>query len=149
MLTMPYKTTCPIDDNHSFYDWLKDLHYTFSSSTNRFSLMQFSNIRNLSIDLSFDENLWKKLPIFYQLTSINVLPTDENPQFYLQSLLDRAPCLYSLIIQSWLFSQVPLVNNTHTSLDRLAIYEWMIINKVIHFFSREACESFIRSPLAI
>ena len=66
-----------------------------------FSFLQLSHIRNLSINLHFETNLWKDVPVFSRLLSITILSTDTNASFHLQSLLDRSPCLDSLTIQSW------------------------------------------------
>jgi hypothetical protein len=61
----------------------------------------------------------KNVPIFSQLTSIDVFLTDDDAQFHLQSLLDRSPCLYSLTIHSWSTSQVPAADNINASVRRL------------------------------
>jgi hypothetical protein len=73
---------------------------------------------------------------------------DEDAPVRLQSLLDRAPNLYSLTIKSWPDSQIPLVENVSSSLRRLDLErcrKW----RGRPFFSREECNIFIRSPLAM
>jgi hypothetical protein len=146
MFDMPYKSTNPRNDDHNLYDRVKNLYRI--TSVECLSFIQFSNIRNLSIDLTFDKKLWENVPIFHQLISITILSTDNDAQFHLQSVLDRAPCLYSLTIQSWPSSDIPIIKNTNTSIRRLNLQMDNLSQNYL-FFSNETSETFIRSPLGM
>ncbi len=129
ILTMAYKSTCPQDNSY----------------------IQFSNIRNLCIELPFDKSSCQIIPTLHRLNSLTVLSTaKKDVQFDLQSLLDRSPCLYSLKIESWLHSQMPVVQNTSASVRRLDIRRVSDYGLgPSMFYSREECNTFIHSPLAM
>ncbi|CAF4440895.1 unnamed protein product, partial [Rotaria sp. Silwood2] len=86
----------------------------------------------------------------------NILPTNVNyyfstdaaAQFHLQSLLDRSPCLNSLIISSWPSSEVPIVKNTNASLRQLDL-RWPSRWSCSLELNSEECNTFIHSPLAM
>jgi hypothetical protein len=155
MLTIPYKSTCPQDTDHRLYDRVNNLCYG-SWLHERHPFLQFFNIRNLSIHLPFNKNFGEIIPTLHQLNSLTVLSAKEDAQFHLQSLLDRAPCLYSLTIKSWPLSQMPVVENTYNaSVRRLDLRlhrrgissSFFSIKECNTFFSRKECNTFIRSPL--
>jgi hypothetical protein len=59
MLTTAHKSTCPQDNDYDLYHQVKNLSYI--SSMECLSFIQFSHIRNLSIELYFDKKLWKNI----------------------------------------------------------------------------------------
>jgi len=145
MLTIPYKSTCPQDTDHRLYDRVNNLCYDSWLHENH-SFVQFFNIRNLSIHLPLNKNFGEIIPTLRQLNSLTVLSAKENAQFQLQSLLDRAPFLYSLTIKSWPLSQIPVVKDTYNaSIRRLDLR--LHSRESGSFFSREECNTFICSPL--
>jgi hypothetical protein len=148
MLTMPWKSTCPQDNDYCSYDKVNNLHYKSPLFTDYFSLIQFPNVRNLHINLPFNEYFWQIIPTLHQLNSLTVLSAKENAQLDLQSILDRAPYLYSLTIKSWTTSQIPVVQNSNLSVGRLDIREYRGWG-VSSYFSIEECKTFIHSPLAM
>jgi hypothetical protein len=66
MLAVPYKSTCPEDINYYLYDRVTKINYKFQSLIVP-SFIQFTNIRSLYINLPFDENFAKIVPILHHL----------------------------------------------------------------------------------
>ena len=147
IFTTTYKTTCPRDINNSPYHRVNNLRYDSLLSEDR-GFVQFFNLRSLSIHLPFNKHFEVIVPTLCRLNSLTILSTKENAPFSLQSLLDRAPCLYSLTIQSWPFLQVPLVENTSSSVRQLDL-RLDGRGGIGSFFSEVECHHFMRSPLGI
>ncbi|CAF0981352.1 unnamed protein product [Adineta ricciae] len=102
--------------------------------------IQVHNIRNLTIDLPFNDRLFEFLPTFHRLNSLTVSSRYNNADRCLQLLLDRAPCLYSLSIKSWPDSQTPIVGNTSPSLRRLDL-RMAEYTTLQHVFTVEECKA--------
>ena len=142
-----YKSTRPRDTNHCLYHRVNNLRYDSSLCQDQF-YVQFFHLRSLSIHLPFDKHFENIVPTFYCLNSLTILSTKENAQLYLQSLLDRAPCLHSLTVHSWPLLQIPVVENTSASLRQLDLrLDGRGDNG--SFFSEVECYRLIHSPLGI
>jgi hypothetical protein len=148
MLTVKHKSTSPHDNDYLLYDKVNNVHYNPCLLNYYLSSIQFSNIRHLGICLASDKHFCQIIPTLHQLNSLDVSADGEDAQFHLQTLLDRAPRLYSLSIKSWPHSQMPLVENTNVSLRRLDL-RLHRRGKNSSFFSNKECNTFIHSPLAM
>ena len=86
------------------YDYVHSL-INFKRKISFHSSLVFQNIRNLHIDLPFNEHFWSIVPTINQLISLKIERFNNNKAcLQLQTLLDQSPNLYSLKFKSPYFS---------------------------------------------
>jgi hypothetical protein len=101
------KSTCPDNNIYPSYNQVHILDYGIAPSENRvLPQFTFSNIHDLILSLPVDDNFWSIMPQFDHLKSLKMIPHDTDQydfdsQFQLQTILDRAPRLYSLGFDAW------------------------------------------------
>lgn len=120
----------------------QDKHFNDELSSNNF----FSKILTIQIDLSAKNSFWRNSSMFYCLKSLSVSLLDETNCVDLQSILDRCPCLYELIIEKWSSSQIPLLENRSESIRRLNLGMNQSWNEN-SFINRQMCHHFVHSSL--
>ncbi|CAF3867230.1 unnamed protein product [Rotaria sp. Silwood1] len=149
------KSTCPSDNEYWSYDHVNNLCYGSSHFTSSImSRVRFSNIQYLSLSLPFNDQFLLVVSKLDRLTSlcisINNHKKTDNVLSQLQTLLDRAPCLYSLSLDAWpsLNQQVPLMENICPSIRRLN-FQGYARGKNWCYFNDEQCRQLSHSPLGI
>ena len=92
------KSTCPNEEDYWSYDNVQNLHMKAYNNENTPQLCtRLPNIRCLKNDLTYGDQLWSCIPSLDQLISLYItLPSKDFHYCQLQSLCERAPCLYSL-----------------------------------------------------
>ncbi|CAF2680320.1 unnamed protein product [Rotaria sp. Silwood2] len=143
-----FKSTCPHVKCHCSYNRVRRLKYLPSISENINQChISFCNVQDLTIYLPLTNHLWMIVPKFHQLTSLCVSWYNYDKDFpdQLQLLLDRAPNLYSLSIETWRSqtTQLAPVKITHASIRRLDFYNYN------YYYNNEDCSILSRSPLGI
>jgi hypothetical protein len=108
-------------------------------------ILQFPNIQKLTIQPPFDDYFWWIIPNLHRLTSLTIKSSTQNfNPSHLQTLLDRAPRLYSLNFH--LQSKFLLSNLTSTSIRRLDLKQ-SSSSDPYSFFNHEQCIALTRSSL--
>jgi hypothetical protein len=114
-----------------------------SKEVSLYSPLDFSNIRNLYIDLPFNDHFWLIVPSINQLISLNIERFNNGKaRVQLQILLDRAPNLYSLTFKSPYFSPKLLFELKSTTIRRLDLL------KCNHWFNKQQCLDLINSSFS-
>jgi hypothetical protein len=89
-------STCSNEEDFCSYNRVKILSYDDSINYQ----VYFSNIQHLTIKLPFQNHFWSIIPSLNKLNSLSVQLNDKSDYILLQSLLDKASNLYSLIVKS-------------------------------------------------
>jgi hypothetical protein len=149
------KSTCPNEKDFWSYDQVQTLEYSNRNeylctelSTNSFC---FPNLRHLKIDLPLDGYFLTAVPSLYHLTSLHITSIEDSACFHLQSILDRAPRLYSLTVEFWPSIQSPLYQVKNTSIRRLVftVKRFTIFHQCDQCLSDVECALLINSPLGL
>jgi hypothetical protein len=146
------KSTCPNEKDFWSYDRVQALEYSNRTeylctelSTNSSC---FPNLRHLKIDLPFDEYFLTAVPSLHHLTSLHITSIEDSACFHLQSILDRAPHLYSLTVEFGPSIQSSLYQVKNTSIRRLVFTVTSF--KIFHqCLSDVECDLLINSPLGL
>ncbi|CAF1141771.1 unnamed protein product [Rotaria sp. Silwood1] len=143
-----FKSTCPHNKCHCSYDRVHRLKYISSPSEDlNQSHISFSNVQDLTIYFPINNHLWMIVPRFHQLTSLCVAWYNYDQDFpsQLQLLLDRAPRLHSLSVETWRSypTQIAPFEITHASIRRLDFYNYH------YHYNNEDCRILSGSPLGI
>ncbi|CAF2796210.1 unnamed protein product [Rotaria sp. Silwood2] len=145
-------STCPRESDYWSYNHVHTVSHCnapiIGSST--LSQMHFPNVKHLSVTLRSNDQFWSTISTFDQLISLDISLTnnDNNVRSQLQTILDRASCLYSLKIKSWFDFEVPLVNHTSSSVRRLDL-QGCFRYQTEQWFNSEECAKLCHSPLGI
>jgi len=142
---MNFKSTCPNNEHHFMYNCVHSLEYDLgiSKEISLYSPLNFSNIRNLYIDLPFNEHFWSIVPSINQLISLNIERFNNGKaRIQLQTLLDRSPNLYSLNFKSPYFSPKLLFELKCITIRRLNLLECN------HWFNKQQCIDLINSSFS-
>ena len=145
---LEYKSTRSHDQCCCSYTRVRRLKYTSSPAESLDSgHVRFSNLQHLTVYLPLDDQFWTVISDFNRLTSLCVAWYNYNEQFpgQLQSLLDRAPHLYSLSIETWRSSTIRMApaDIIHSAVRRLDFYNYH------YHYSSEDCATLSRSPLGL
>ncbi|CAF1417175.1 unnamed protein product [Rotaria sp. Silwood1] len=124
------KSTCPGNDIHFSYDQVHSLQYEIFPPTNQISSQfMFLNIHELYMYFPIDVNFWLVMPRLDHLKSLSVGIDDLVQTFdtlcQLQTILDRAPRLYSLTFERWpeTFTDMPPFNYSSNSVRLLHLQD--------------------------
>jgi hypothetical protein len=110
------KSTCPSNTVADSYDRVESLTYRTSSSVNAFLPdIQFSNIQRLHLKISFENWFWSIVPTLNRLISLEIHIYADSDLSPLQTLLDKAPRLYSLSFYWWCSSPTGVLSCNLTS----------------------------------
>ncbi|CAF3041796.1 unnamed protein product [Rotaria socialis] len=148
------KSTCPRDDDYWSYNRVTTLIQHYSTLHDLFlSHIRFHNIRHLEMNLPVSDQFLSVLSRLDQLTSLSVSSDadidDDIVLSQLQTLINRAPRLYSLTIADWrssIIQHLPLYL-TSNSIRRLDLQSHHYLKRD-RCFNSEQCVAFLRSPLA-
>jgi hypothetical protein len=136
---MQFKSTCPNNEIHWFYDNVENLSFTDAICPS----IRFQNLKCLKIIRPFDELFWSIVSNFNRLKSLHVrLLNERNSVLQLENLVQKLTCLYSLTLTGEIFAYEVLLNLRNSSIRRLHLYDFGCFNE-------EQCENFISSPLGI
>ncbi|CAF3340462.1 unnamed protein product [Rotaria sp. Silwood2] len=149
------KATCPSEDDYWSFDRVTTLIYNSDILNGMIRYpFRFSNIQHLDITFPMCDQFLLNIPRLDHLISLvasNRDDTDSDNAFnQLQYLIDRAPHLYSLTIETWsssIIQEIPGKINS-TSIRRLDLQSFYY-PKCDRCFNTEQCLRFTRSPLAI
>jgi hypothetical protein len=149
------KSTCPSNDDYWSYDRVTTLNYQSGelNETIRYPF-RFSNIRHLDITFPMCSQFSSTVPRFDHLISLVASNTrlidSDNALDQLICLIDRAPRLYSLTINSWSSSIIHeiLCKINSTSIRRLDLLSFYYPD-CDRCFNAEQCLRFARSPLGM
>ncbi|CAF1359005.1 unnamed protein product [Rotaria sp. Silwood1] len=108
--------------------------------------VQFFNIRHLQIKLPFDDTFWSLIPTLDQLISLDVKLNRDLGYSQLQTLLDRAPHLYSLRFCHFNDFSMTSFNIKSTSIRRLEFFQHLEVR--LRYFNSEECTILGNSSLA-
>ncbi len=147
-----FKSTSTKTD-YWLYNRVRNLHYHYSlSDSSALNRARFSNIRHLSIELPFNESIPSALSTFDHMNSLTVfiLNDDVKAHNQLQTLLDRAPTLYSLRLScgKLLAPELALLTNSSASVHCLDL-DGYTQHKDWHWFTSQQCVALCNSPLGI
>jgi hypothetical protein len=141
-----FQSTYPDQEHCRMYDRVHSFIYdlSISKTISRYSPLDFSNIRNLYIDLPCNEHFWSIVPSINQLIALNIGRFNNNKaRCQLQSLLDRAPNLYSLAFKSPCFSPKLLFELKSPTIRELNLIECH------HWFNKQQCLALIHSSYEV
>jgi hypothetical protein len=153
-LTIKAKSSSPDNDIYPSYNQVHILSYEFTPSENRIlPQFTFSNIHDLILYLPIDDNFWSIVPQFDHLKSLEMKPYKKNQhnldsQFQVQTILDRAPRLYSLDFGKfgeWTPTSMgmPPFEYSNKSVRRLNLQD------VDRVYNSQQCDTLSRSSLGI
>jgi hypothetical protein len=145
------KSTCPDNNIYPSYNQVHILDYAIAPSENRvLPQFTFSNIHDLILYLPVDDNFWSIMPQFDHLKSLKMIPHDTDQydfdsQFQLQTILDRAPRLYSLGFGAWSSTSMgmPPFEYSNKSVRRLNLID------VDRVYNSQQCVTLSRSSLGM
>jgi hypothetical protein len=138
---MKFKSTSPDKLYHHSYD---NVHSLLLKEISVSSPLVFSNIRNLHIDLPFNEHFWSIVPTVNQLISLEIERFNNNKAcFQLQTLIDQALNLHSLKFKSSYFSPKLFFQLKNRTIQQLDLYE------CDHWFNKQQCFALINSSFSI
>ena len=141
-----FKSTCPHDEDHWLYTNVReisDVHQNFDWSLCR---IRFPNIERLTIRLLTHADMWHVVPNLDHLTFLNIEQFDISALDQLQVIIDRAPCLYTLVIHKSPASLVALSKIISLSIRRI---EWRNFTTMSNeIFNHDDCMTFVTSSLA-
>ncbi|CAF0980332.1 unnamed protein product [Adineta steineri] len=142
------KWTCPEDTMYWIFDRVQKL--TFRTSIKQpFDIhsIYLPNIHDIKTNLPLPDKLWSVIPTFNHLTSLSVSLSEGDTSFNLQTLLDQAPHLYTLMIEDENLSALRVVSRlTSVSIRQLVFIPCLLPDT--HFFDDADCAAFARSSLA-
>jgi hypothetical protein len=140
-----WQSTYPYDDQQDFYNKMTTISDELFFNQPLPSHIRLPNIEELSIKLPITDQFWSIIPSLNQLYSLTVSCYTDAFQSQLQTLLDRAPDLYSLTISqdTSLSLQMSLFNCSNASIRELDLDECE------HCFNEEECLTLSRSPLGV
>lgn len=147
------KSTAPNENDYWFYDQVRslDLHYLLSTNP-VLNHARFSNLSHLLIDLPFDESIPSALLTFNHLKSLTVFTLKNDTKAYnqLQTLLDRAPILYSLKLScgEQLTPELELFENRSASVRCLDL-DGYTKHEDWQWFNNQQCVALCHSPLGV
>jgi hypothetical protein len=144
------KWTCPDDKISGSYDYVHKFDCEKSKYKEYKSLdlypACFSNIYDLRISFPLPEKIWHIIPALDHLTSLSVSISEEQSASDLQALIDRAPCLHTLTINT----SDPLQIMALSKLRSASIRQLKFFPEVLSFqlfVDQVGCAAFVISPL--
>jgi hypothetical protein len=149
---MNFRSSCPNDNEFWSYDCVAVLE---NDALETDCIIDFiamplksPNIHHLKIPFPFNNNFLSIIPTLNHLTSLKIVDIRSEDSFYsqLQILLDRAPCLYTLIIYPRLLSSKSLlhqiISKSVLRLEFIPPY-WLVED----FFNSTECSILAKSSL--
>ncbi len=120
------KSTSLDDINIWPYRYVHSLSYnSLCTKYTSLSPARFPHPHHLKLFLPWDDHFWSIVPKLDQLTSLHISRYEDDAHSQIQTLLDRAPHLYSLTIDSWSDSNVIVpINLTSKSIRRLEFKDY-------------------------
>jgi hypothetical protein len=142
------KSTCSSDIHHC-YDPVRILAYEpWMFHDEALSHIQLTKIQKLSLQLPIDQQFFSIIPNLENLLSLTVAIPTENHRLQLQTLLDRAPRLFSLAFRFCVTSAMPPYGYTSSSICRLDLQGYDPSRRRHRYDSRQ-CMELIQSSLGI
>jgi hypothetical protein len=143
------KSTCQNETDCCSYDQVHilrctDVEYNLFNDSMA-SSFSFSHLHQLQIDTLHDEKLLLIFPSLYYLYSLDITIWDNCRYSQFQTLLDRAPNLYSLKLHTFPGLRRQLYQVKHTSIRRLDLIQYSLFDD--HPLDIEECSLLINSPL--
>jgi hypothetical protein len=119
------KSTSLDDSSTCSYSHVHSLSYNSSFSQYApLSPVRFSNLRHLKLFLPWDDYFRSVVPKLDRLTSLHLSRYDDHAHSQIQTLLNRAPHIYSLIIDSCPDANVVPIKITSQSIRRLEFKDY-------------------------
>ncbi|CAF1086179.1 unnamed protein product [Adineta steineri] len=159
------KSTCPQDQQYLKYNSVQNLQYNSSSLDDiNTNIIQFLNIRYLTLTLPYDNQFQIIIPRFDNLIYLEIrMDTrtyDDNDLFQLQNLINQTPRLYYLKFYSWstiltkfesknkknVNIKMPPYSIQSSSVRHLNLQGWNYSGNH-QFYNEQQCLSLIQSPL--
>jgi hypothetical protein len=106
---------------------------------------KFYKIFDLKINIPCNNHFWSCIPSLDQLHSLDVTIREDSGYSQLQSLLDRAPHLYSLTLRSSTNLQMNLIDITSISIRRLDLMTKSAF--CLRYFNKEECNTLAHSSI--
>ncbi|CAF3778536.1 unnamed protein product [Rotaria sp. Silwood1] len=143
------KTTCPNVRDCNCYDRVKDVFYKGRIDNFALFAICYPKIRRLTLKLPFDVNFWTIIPRLDNLTSLEVIQTQENirSESQLKELLNRAPRLDFLSVDAISFLLLAQLNITHVSLRRIQLKPYR--SRTNRYLNAAQCSILARSLLGL
>jgi hypothetical protein len=109
----PSKSTCPDQSDHYSRDQVHQLTISQNLSSKDFSYSRFPNVCELRITIPTDNNSFSLFSTFNQLKSLVLSVVNDDPiaRDQLQTLLDKAPRLFSLELKGVLLTELSSKSN--------------------------------------
>ena len=143
------KSTCPNTTKSFSYNRVNTLRHSFShilpiESTNP-SVPKFHRIYDLKINIPFSREFNSSIASLDELNSLDVLMREDSADPQLQSLLDRAPHLYSLTIRMDKHFPMDLMKISCPSVRQLDLLSKSAYRQL--YFNHEECAILAQSSL--
>lgn len=115
-----YKSTCPDHADYWSYNHVSNVYYEEKLENWSLFPIRLPNVRHLTVRLPLDSNFWSIFPTLNQLTSLDVWSARGAATLsHLETLLDRAPHLYSLRVDEGYGSVLAQLQTSNESIRRV------------------------------